>query len=225
MGTMAERRWVAPTACAMVLAIVAGLVGFALGSSGETEGGTPAAQAAGGLIARVDGIPVGIANTRAGAAAAADNYVAIATETIVQDPQRYDQLVRTAYVPGYQEQALEEGVRIRETSAEAIAEFGAGGKLVAASVARQVNAFEPGMALVTTWTMGIGWGPRSEPTQFWGLNETQLRWDGQRWLVMQLEPADRPAPAPASVVAEGEEKRTDTFERELEGFSAPQYGG
>jgi hypothetical protein len=143
----------------------------------------------------------------------------------VQDPQRYEQLVRTAYAPGYQEQALREGEELRQKAATAVAEFGAGGTLIASVAARRVDSFDGSTAAVTSWTSAFGWGPNSEPTQFWSLNETSVRWDGQRWLVERLDEADRTAPAPSAVIADDEAKRTGTFERELRGFQAPQYGG
>lgn len=225
---MAERRWVVYAAAALVVAVAAGLIGFAAGSAGSAgrdEVTTSDGGQAEGLIRQVNGIPVGIAPTRAGAAAAADNYVAIATETIVQDPERYEQLVRTAYAPNYQEQALQEGRGVRERSAGALAEFASGGKLVAASVARQVNAFDPSAARVTSWTMVVGWGPESDPVQFWTFNEVELAWDGQRWTVARLDESARSAPTPTLVFGDDEDKTTDAFERELQGFSAPQYGG
>jgi hypothetical protein len=52
--------------------------------------------------------------------AAADNYVARVTETVVQDPRAYVQLVRSVWVPTAQEAALEEGTRARARSADAI---------------------------------------------------------------------------------------------------------
>ena len=173
----------------------------------------------------IDGVPVGVQQSRAGALAAADNYVARVTETIVQDPNAYERLVRSVWVPEGQDAALEEGNRTRERSAAAVENYAAGGRGLAVVAARRVDTYDGTRAEVTTWTAGLNWGPRQRPGQRWFLTETTLRWDGQRWRVEDMSEASRPAPAPARV---GYDDRASlesaTFDRELRGMTAPTYG-
>lgn len=215
-------------AAALVVAVAAGLIGFAAGNAGSEN--APSTAAAGGqaegLIRQVDGIPVGIQPTRAGAAAAAGNYVAVATETIIQDPARYEQLVRTAYAPGYQEQALREGQAFRREFPTAITAYAEGTVLTVAVVARRIDAFANEEASVTTWSTGVSWGGEEPSAHAWALDEVDLQWDGQRWLVSRLDAANRPAPAPEDLsFTDRESLENDTFERELREMQAPQYGG
>jgi hypothetical protein len=55
------------------------------------EAGPPAA------VELVDGVPVGVQHTPAGALAAADNYVALASQSVEQDPAAFNALVTQVY--------------------------------------------------------------------------------------------------------------------------------
>jgi hypothetical protein len=222
-----ERRWplvVAAVVAAVVIAGAAWAAGRA--SAPDTPAAGDEAPTGGSAAVRtIDGVPVGVQQSRAGALAAADNYVARVTETIVQDPNAYEQLVRSFWVPEGQDAALEEGNRTRERSAAAVENYAAGGRGLAVVAARRVDTYDGTRAEVTTWTAGLNWGPRQRPGQRWFLTETTLRWDGQRWRVEDMSEASRPAPAPARV---GYDDRASlesaTFDRELRGMTAPTYG-
>jgi hypothetical protein len=178
------------------------------------------------LVRTVAGVPVGASRSRAGALAAADNYVAIATETIVQDPPRYERLVRGVYAPGYRATALREGARAREVTPASLTNYAAGGRTVVVVAARRLEAYDGAQARVTSWIAGITWGPERAPGHTWLLVTSRLRWQGQRWLVERVEQAERPAPAPRRLGYSNEASlQSTTFERELRGMTAPIYGG
>jgi hypothetical protein len=183
---------------------------------------TPSATAA---VRTINGIPVGVQQSRTGALAAADNYVARVTETVVQDPTAYAQLVRSVWLPTAQQAALEEGTRARDRSAAAIENYAVGGRALAIVAARRLDTYDGDRAEVTTWTAGFNWGPRERPGQRWFLTESSLRWDGQRWRVEKMDEAKRPAPAPARVGYDDQASlKSETFDRELRGMTAPTYG-
>lgn len=223
---MIERRGVliAGATLALVVLLVAA---WAAGRASAPDDGDSSGNASrgGGAVQSIDGVAVGVRQTRSGALAAADNYVAQATETAVQDPPRYEQLVRTVYSPDAQREALREGSDAREASPSSVALYARGGKTLAIVGARRLDSYTGTQASVTSWVAGFTWGPGQKPGQSWSLVETALRWDGQRWRVDSLDETSRPAPAPANVgFDERSALSTDTFDRELREMRAPEYG-
>ena len=88
-----------------VVLIVAALViagaGWAAGraTAPHTAGAGNHARPGGGAAVRtIEGLPVGVEQSRAGALAAADNYVAGVSENVVKDPRSYEALVRRVFV-------------------------------------------------------------------------------------------------------------------------------
>lgn len=221
---MAERRGALVVAATIVAVLIVGAIGWALGRS--TAPDAPGNNdTAGGPIRSIGGIPVGVQHSRAGALAASDNYVALGSETITQDPARYTRLVRTVYEPGYQRTALTEAKQVRASSADAVANYEAGGRGVALVAARRLDTYSDSRAMITTWLGGFSWGPKKKPGQTWYLTESTLRWDGQRWLVEKIDTAARPAPAPTNVGYDDKSAlTTPTFDRELRGMTGPLYG-
>lgn len=216
------------TAAAAIGALVLFGVGWALGSataSDDDGDSPPRGQAEGGAVRTIDGVTVGVQPTRPGALAAADNYVAIASESAIQDPKKYERLVRTVYSPGYQQTALREGREARANSGRTVANYARGGKTVVIVGARRLDNFTGRIAQVTSWIGGFTWGPSRKPGQSWSLVETTLRWDGQRWRVDKTDETDRPAPAPTTVGYDDDSALTSpTFDRELRAMTAPIYG-
>jgi hypothetical protein len=222
-----ERRWplvVVAVAAALLIAGAAWAGGRAV-SAPDTPGGGNEGAGMQSAVHTIEGVAVGVQRSRAGALAAADNYVARVTETIVQDPAAYAHLVRIVWVPEGQDGALREGESTRERSAVAVENYVAGGRGLAIIAARRLDTYDGTRAEVTTWTAGFNWGPQQRPGQRWFLTETTLRWDGQRWRVETMDEANRPAPAPARVgYTDSASLKTDTFDRELRGMTAPTYG-
>jgi hypothetical protein len=222
-----ERRWPLVAAAVVVALLIAGA---ALAAGRASAPDAPAASDDENAIVQsavrtIDDVPLGIQRSRAGALAAADNYVARVTETIVQDPDAYARLVRAVWVATGQEGALREGEATRQRSPAAVENYAAGGRGLAIVAARRLDAYDGTRAEVTTWTAGFNWGPQQRPGQRWFLTESTLRWDGQRWRVEKMEEAQRPAPAPARVgYDDAASLKTATFDRELRGMTAPTYG-
>lgn len=219
---MYERRWglIAGAAAAVILV---GAIGWTAGRSTAPDT-AEAGGADAGAIRVVDGVPVGVQRTRAGALAAADNYVTTATETAFQDPARYEVLVRRVYAPEYQAEALREAREARQRAPELVAEYKNGRKGVAIVAARRLDTYGEDEAEVTTWRAGVVWSASSKPFTQWFLTETELNWDGQRWLVAKSDDASRVAPAPPIRYQDREALQSDTFDRELRGMMAPIYG-
>jgi hypothetical protein len=222
---MSERRW--PLVLAVVAVLVVAGGAFAIGRSTAPEGAAPTSPTGRpALTQTVGGVTIGVAHSRSGALAASDNYVATATESFVQDPSRYEQLVRRVYAPNYQQTALAEAKQTRERSTNSVTFYSEGGKTVALVAARRLDGYSRTAASVTSWVGAFNWGDDERPGQTWRLVETSLRWDGQRWLVTGLNGATRPAPTPSVVGYDTAESRTNgAFDRELRGMTAPTYGG
>ena len=127
----------------------------------------------------IDGITVGVEHSRDGALAASDNYVAQTTETVVQDPARFEQLVRRVYAPSYQAKALERGRRVREGLPEAVEDDGAGGRGLALIAARRLDAYAGDARRDHDVDGGVQLGSESDTGSAGRLTETTLRWDGR----------------------------------------------
>lgn len=155
---MYQRNW--PLIITITVAfILTAVIGWAIGrwsapdSTTQAQKDTPA-----GAVRVVDGVPIGIQHSRAGALAAADNYVAVGAETVVQDPPRYERLVRQTYAVGYQGAALREGSRVRRSAPQSVDLYASGGKSVAVSAARRLDSYQGRRASTTTWVAGITLG-------------------------------------------------------------------
>jgi hypothetical protein len=140
-------------------------------------------------------------------------------------------VVRRVFAPPERARALREATRARALAPAAVADYAAGGSAVALIGARRLDTYDGTRAQVTTWlggvvwVGGVVWGPSRRSTQRWQLVETDLRWDGQKWLVERMRPAARPAPAPAVTRADDTSSfERSTFDRELRGMTAPVYG-
>jgi hypothetical protein len=221
---MYERRWGLIAGVVVAVVLVGAIGWFAGRSSAPDTAKADSAGGASGAIRVVDGVPIGVDHSRPGALAAADNYLAVTSETVVQDPPRFEALVRRVFVPGYQAKALREGQDARTAAQDAVANYDAGGRALAIIAARRLDTYNDDRAVVTTWRSGILWGPDERPAARWFLSETELRWDGQRWLVQKMDDARRPAPSPILKYRDAEATRTAAFERELRGMTAPTYG-
>jgi hypothetical protein len=223
---MDYRRW--PLIAAVIVGVlVAAGIGWLAGRSSARDGSAQAQQTARGAAAvrLITGVPVGVQHSRAGALAASDNYVAVSSETVLQDPTRYASLVREAYTPSYRVRAIREAQALRKRSAESIANYDAGGRALAVVGARRLESYSGDRASVTTWTGGVSWGPGRPPGQRWFFTQTNLRWDDGRWRVERIDESSRPAPTPGVVrYSDKTALRVETFDRALRGMTAPSYG-
>lgn len=222
---MYERRW-GLIAGVVVAVVLAGVIGWFAGrSSAPDAANAESAADSSGAIRVVDGVPVGVQHTRAGALAAADNYVAVSSETVVQDADRYAKLVQAAYATSYQPRAIREAQALRRRSGPTIANYEAGGRALAVVGARRLDDYAGDRATVNTWTAGISWGPDRRPGQRWFFTQTGLRWDGDRWRVERIDESEEAAPTPGVVrYADKSTLEADSFDSGLRGMSAPTYG-
>lgn len=221
---MYERRWPVIVAGVLGLLVVATL-GWVAGRSSAPDGSAGADGAHSSAVEIVNGVPVGVEHSRAGALAAADNYVAVGSETVLQDPARYARLVRETYAPSYQPVALREARAARAETTNLAAQYAAGRKGLALVAARRLDSYAGDQARVTTWTAGISWGPGRAAGQRWFLTETALRWTGDRWRVERIDESRRAAPTPGVVrYSDKAALNRDVFDRELDGMTAPSYG-
>lgn len=222
---MYERHW-GLIATGIVGLLIAAAIGWAAGratapeSVAQAQGG----KTGGGAIRLVAGIPVGVEHTRAGALAAADNYVAVSTETVVQDVKRYEELVRRVYAPSYQRTALAEAAKVRADAPQLVAAYRNGRQGVAVVAARRLDSFAENRATVMSWRAGAVWSADDKPFSQWFLTKTKLSWNGDRWLVESIDDATQPPPVPPIRYQDRASLQSDTFERELRGMTAPVYG-
>jgi len=223
---MYERRWPVIMAIIVGVVVVAAL-GWVVGHS-SAPGGAAEAQgqrATSGPIRSIEGVPVGVQRDRAGALAAADNYVAVGSETVLQDPDRYATLVRQTYAATYQRTAIREAQAARKRMSELVSQYAAGRRGVALVAARRLDEYTSDKAKVTTWTAGVSWGPGRPAGQRWYFTETALILDGDRWRVEEIDESKRSAPTPGVVrYSDKASLEQEAFDRGLEGMTAPAYG-
>jgi hypothetical protein len=208
-------RVLAGIAAAGVFALLAAVV---LGLAHRGRGG-----AAGGPVRLVNGVPVGVQDTPAGALAAADNYLALASQSIEQSPAVFEALVAQAYAPYARGRTLAEARRIRVEDTQNMTNYREGGRGIAVIAARRLDSYTPQQATITSWLGGFVWGPHLAPSQTWNLIDTTLGWQQGRWLVLSSETDTTPAPVPSIVYVDGANDQAAAFAR-LAGMTAPFYG-
>lgn len=176
-------------------------------------------------ITVIRGVPVGVRDTEAGALAAADNYVALAAQSVEQSPGEFRALVSEDYLPSTQQATLAEAAQLRAHDPADVRNYREGGAGLALIAARRLAAFTDVSASVTTWLGGIVWGPALSPRQTWSIVQTVLEWRAGRWQIASLQDTAAPAPVPATVYRQPEDDSAAVFDRALSGMSAPLYGG
>jgi len=199
----------------VAVAVLAVLSAGLLGVGGGNDAGV--------AVRLVGGVPVGVQDTPAGALAAADNYVALASQSLEQDPTAFAELVAQAYAPQARAGTVAEAQRIRAGDSQNMSNYREGGRGIAVIAARRLDRYTPHAATVTSWLGGFVWGPRLAPRQTWNLIDTSLRWQAGRWLVVSSSTDTTPAPVPSIVYVDAGNDRSAAFAR-LAGMSAPFYG-
>jgi len=174
-------------------------------------------------MALVQGIPVSALDTRAGALAAADNYVALASESVEQDPQVFSRLVSVGVAPWARTRALRQARSMRTSDTGDMDAYRRGAQALAVIGARRLQSFTSRRATTVTWLAGFLWGGGLEPRQSWSLVRTQLVWREGRWQITASKTKSTAAPVPARVYVRSGSDTTGTFAR-LDGMSAPFYG-
>jgi hypothetical protein len=201
-------------AAVMLVLLLAGILGLAHGGG---RGGEVAA------VKLIGGVPVGVQHTPAGALAAADNYLALASQSIEQDPAVFAELVAQAYAPQARSRILTEAARVRNGDAQNMTNYREGGHGIAVIAARRLDSYTPQQATVTSWLGGFVWGPHLAPRQTWNLVDTTLRWQTGRWVILSSNTDTAPAPVPSIVYVKSDNDQAPAFGR-LAGMTAPFYG-
>jgi hypothetical protein len=204
------------TTVLMLLAVVALAAALLLGGHDASGNGARA-------VRLIDGVAVGVSDTQAGALAAADEYVALSSQTVEQDPTVFAALVAQAYAPDIRARALTQAAQIRAADTQNMSNYGEGGRGIAVIAARRLDTYTSQSATVTTWLAGFVWGPHLSPRQSWNLIDTTLEWRSGRWLVRSSKTDRTPAPVPAIVYVNGPNDRSAAFAR-LTRMTAPDYG-
>jgi hypothetical protein len=213
--TLPSTSRLAGIAAAGALALLAALL------LGVARGGRNGAV--GGPVRLIAGVPVGVQDTPAGALAAADNYAALGSQSIEQDPAVFAALVAQAYAPQARGRTLAEAQRIRAGDTQNMSNYREGGRGIAVIAARRLDSYTPQQATITSWLGGFVWGPHLVPRQTWNLIDTTLAWQAGRWLVLSSNTDTTPAPVPSIVYVDGDNDQTAAFAR-LTGMTAPFYG-
>jgi hypothetical protein len=211
-----ERARIALVGLLSVFTLAAGvLVGRA--TKPADHGAPPAVVAAGGVA-------VGVLDTPAGALAAADNYVAVASQTVEQNPGGFAAFVAAVYAPASRASTLTQAAQARASDTTDMRNYAQGGRAVAVVAARRLDRYTPGRATVTSWLGGFVWGPGVSPRQSWNLVDTTVIWRRGRWLVLSMNTERMPAPVPSVVFVDGHSNQSSTFNARLAGMTAPFYG-
>jgi hypothetical protein len=219
---MRERRFSPSSALAGALAgFVLAVAPVLLGAVGSGRSPGPAAPLS--PVELLGGVPVGVEHSPTGALAAADNYLAIASQSIEQDPKSFAALVAQAYAPEARAAALAQARKLRASDIQNTANYAQGGQGIAVIAARRLDSYIATEATVTSWLGGFVWGPRLTPRQSWNLVDTTLRWQSGRWLISDSHTDVTPAPVPSMVFVNGRNDQSPAFAR-LVGMSAPFYG-
>ena len=207
-----------------VLAGILALCGLVLGLLlGSVLTGQHQRSATAGAVRLIDGVPVGVEHSRAGALAATDNYLALASQSIEQDPAVFAQLVAQAYAPQVRGRTLSEAGSVRASDPQNMSNYRKGGRGIAIIAARRLDNYTTQQATVTSWLGGLVWGPHLVPRQTWNLVDTTLRWQDGRWLTEASHTDTAPAPVPAIVYLNAGNNTPGAFAR-LAGMTAPFYG-
>jgi hypothetical protein len=170
-------------------------------------------------------IPVGVDHSPAGALAAADDYVAIAYDSVERNPGRDAALIGTVYAPSIRASATSGAAAVRAQDASSMSLWAHGGQNLCLIGARRLDFYRGDAAQVSSWDVDVFWGPGRAPKQGWVLTQTSLRWGGGRWLVTATTTLPTAGPVPAlTPQAAGSNDSPAAFDAILAGYTAPSYG-
>lgn len=207
-------------AAASLAAIIILGIGLLIGhttSSSSTSSTT-------GPIRAINGIPVGVQDTSAGALAASDNYATEASETLDANFPLFQRFVETVYIPSARSTTIAQAQQQRSTD-PTLSSYSTGQKAIAFIGARRLNSFTPARATTTAWMEAVEWGPSQPPKQAWVLIDTTLVWTGGQWSVQGITTSSDPAPTPAlSAPATSATQTYQAFNQGLANMAPPYYG-
>ena len=201
----------------LALAVLVSIPAFFLGRSVTSPARDP--------VGELHGVPVGVERTRAGAVAAAENYLATEQATVEREPSRFAKLVATDYVFRLRAGALTAAKLDRLRDPRGISLWSRGGQSFTVIGAARLDWYRGDGAQVTTWAGQIFWGPGQQATQVWSLDQTTLIWRAWRWQVSALRTLPQAAPTPSALPqAAPVDDTAAILDASLTGFTAVSYG-
>lgn len=212
-----RRRWaVLGIAAAVALAVV-----FTAGALVGAGAKTPAAERAaadGSASAVSGGVPVGHPQTKAGAIAAASDYAqALARLSLVGESalaRGQEEVFTPAAIAAVGEQARQEAATTRQ-------ELGASAAARHVPIGARLLEYTPERARVALWIVHITSDGRDTPTAWWMTEQVTLRWDGERWRVVDVAAGDGPVPA----AGQNRPSARDALQQQLELTEALRHAG
>jgi hypothetical protein len=181
----------------------------ASGAATDTQTQTPPQAAASaapavGPSATKDGVPVGYQHSRAGAVAAATNYVAVLASDLVFDTRRRQAAVAALAAPESQaalQRSTEQNAAVLAKALRVPAGGGVGVIARAIPVGAKVDRYDDALATVSIWQTSIGGSTNGAPVQQgWGTTTVNLRWVGGDWKQVSATTVIGPVPLPADAL-------------------------
>lgn len=171
-----------------------------------------------------DGVPLGYARTRGGAAAAALNYSSLLGRLELQRKPERDRILRALATPELTSRAIPELDRVA-------GELGRAGYLdtvrgrtvyLPAPLAYRVVDWSGRRATVATWSASVlvTSNRRAAPVISFQTAHTSLEWRGGDW---RFAGASRRVPGPAPAIADKPTASAEFLHR-IDGFGSPSYG-
>ncbi len=186
-----------------VTTVVALWLSVAIGRLSVPPAASPSLPAQLAGASRMNGdVPVGYAQTRAGAVAAATNYSVVLAGPPVLEPARYRTAERVIASPSAQAQVRAEGERaitVVDGSTRAVTESQRGVRVVVryTPIAYRVTAYDPRRATVSIWGLWlVGEQSLLGPTETWSTRTIVLEWTGGDWRLTESSTTPGPTPQP-----------------------------
>ena len=196
-----QRRWIVVAAGALVIAVLAFVIGRATApiskATPQTETVTVPAT---GAARTENGVPVGYQQTQPGAIAAATNYAQFLGGPLFLQPEKYRTALATLAAPEAKQKLLQEaeGNAASQQNASQIITNAAKGtpvSIAAYPLAYNVNNFSPTVAEVSVWYVSvIGVEGQVTPSQVWATMTVDLEWTNGDWKVTADGTTDGPVP-------------------------------
>jgi len=191
-----------------VTTFVAMWLSFAVGRTSVPPAVAPTIPAQVAGATRMDGdVPVGYAQTRDGAVAAATNYSAVLAGQLILEPGRYRAAEAAIAAPSAHTEVTAEGEQAMaavDASTRALTEAGRGVRVVVryTPLAYRLAAYDAGRATVSIWGLWlVGEQGLLSPTETWSTRTATLEWIGGDWKLTSSSTIPGPTPQPGQQAA------------------------
>lgn len=151
-----------------------------------------------GATRLVNGVPAGYPHTRAGAVAAATNFVVLGASDLILDPARYRAAIAEMAAPEDRQRLVtlaEENVDAFQNQLQMVSDAAHGIAVVirAVPLTYQLQAYTPQSATVDIWTLQLrAVDGVLAPTDLWVTETIVLEWVGGDWKMADV--GDQPGP-------------------------------